>query len=673
MYYVSTTGNDAHEGTAPEVPFATLGKAGAMLKPGDTLRLRRGEVFTGSLKLTVAGTADAPVTVATYGEGPKPILTGFRRVTGWSSVGSGRYEAALPETASGALSMVRIDDRVRAKGRWPKKGFVEGYRIQRHLKHEQVTTKGELPEVTGGEIVQKKYQWVIDRGRIEGMSQSGSGAEAETTVRFKDYPQTTYDSFDGNKFFIQNHVACLTEAGDWCVDPATRKITVYSGDAPPGEKAVEVAAVDHLIDLVGAHHVRVMDLALTGSNSDAVLLRHSRQVSFEGCEISCAGHNGLSVAREEGRPWMNESPHLTIRNCRISDVHNNGIDAGNNPHWTLVGNTVTNIGMHPGMGGNGDAQYVGIIAPGDESLIQYNEISRIGYNGLHFVGSGTQVRNNHVHHFCMVKSDGGGIYTYVGETRGSFAKTRIVERNVVHDGVGNIDGMAAAEDRSPYAPQCQGIYMDGNTTDVVVSRNTVYRVASSGLWLGSNGRIQAVGNTLANNHMMQLGIDDQTTPPKDLEVRDNLCVAFEPEQLCLSVSLRQKPKDQSWAQYVGSMGVLASNLYCRPMREPDGIRTRGYPHVPTFKDYTGGGVVSTSWDSRFLSLDAWQKDYAQDVGSRKTSRSVASPEDLCLEVNPTASPVVVELSGTFEDVRGTVYRDRLTIEPYSSVVLLRVN
>jgi hypothetical protein len=670
--YVSASGDDANDGAGPGTPLLTLSKAGAVARAGDTIRLKSGDVFYGTFRPSVTGSAQAPVTVEPYGDGPKPVLTGLRPVTGWRRIGAGRYEATLAAFPDGPLEMVRFDGRSRAKGRWPKKGLESGLRIASHFKNSRITTRDEVPDGFGGDLVQKKYQWIIDRGRIDAITRQVVSGTTETTFEFTDYPGTRYECFDEHRFFIQNHVKCLTEPGDWCYDVPTRKLTVFAGDAPPAEGQMEAAGVDVLADLADRGHVRFRGLAFVGANADAVRLNRSPYVSLEDCDLSSIGRDGLHVVPVEGRPWHRESHHVTVKNCRIRDVNNNGIDAGSNPHWTIVGNTIDGIGLHPGMGRNGDGQYIGIFSPGDESLVQHNEISNIGYIGVHFVGSGTQVRNNHVHHFCLTKSDGGGIYTYGGEKRmAAHARPRVVDGNIVHHGVGNIDGVAGADKGSPYAPQCQGIYMDGNATDVIVSHNTVFKVASAGLWLGSNGGIRAFGNTLADNHFMQLGIDDQTSSPTGLEVRGNLCFAFEREQLCLSVSLRNKPEGQAWPQYVGSLGVLANNLYCRPIREPDGVSTRGYPHVPTFKDYPGGGVVSTSWDGLFLSLDVWKQAYPQDVGSSKTSRAVDDPADLRLEYNPTTSTKDVDLPGEWEDARGRVYRSRLTLEPYASAVLLR--
>ncbi|WP_373330916.1 right-handed parallel beta-helix repeat-containing protein [Salmonirosea aquatica] len=77
-YYLSRLGNDAGPGNE-ELPFRTLA---ALLKieflPGDTLFLRGGDLFTGTLKLTLSGAEKHPVIITSYGQGRATIDGGNR-------------------------------------------------------------------------------------------------------------------------------------------------------------------------------------------------------------------------------------------------------------------------------------------------------------------------------------------------------------------------------------------------------------------------------------------------------------------------------------------------------------------------------------------------------------------------------------------------------------------
>ena len=372
--------------------------------------------------------AACPVTargLGQHGPGARPVITGFKAIGSWTAVGNGLYEAELATVQTGRLEMVRFDHRLRPRGRLPKAGKREAswFHIRSHTGNKQITTVDPVPDVTGGEIVQKKYQWIIDRGRIIGVSlktvpagvPSGNG-QAIRTIDFREDPtlyDNPYDSFDGNGFFVQNHVKCLTELGDWCYDEAAHKFTVFFGSSQPAAHVVEAACVDNLVDLTNRSHVRFNNVAFVGSNGDLVKLdvpegtsEKCEAITLEGCDLSFAGRNAVAVVPHRHTSFTSDSPRGTVTRCTISAVNNNGISLGENPNWTVTRNIMHHIGMNEGMGQNGDGQHIGVCTPGAESLIRYNDISYIGYTGVYFVGSGTQIRNNHIHHYCLVKADG---------------------------------------------------------------------------------------------------------------------------------------------------------------------------------------------------------------------------------------------------------------------------
>ncbi len=89
-YYVdSSAGDDAATGLAPEQAWKTLARVNsADIQPGDTVRLRRGRSWRGSL-VPASGREGEPVTYTSYGEGPKPRILGSiprHRPEDWVSI-----------------------------------------------------------------------------------------------------------------------------------------------------------------------------------------------------------------------------------------------------------------------------------------------------------------------------------------------------------------------------------------------------------------------------------------------------------------------------------------------------------------------------------------------------------------------------------------------------------
>ncbi|WP_331770239.1 right-handed parallel beta-helix repeat-containing protein (plasmid) [Embleya sp. NBC_00888] len=77
-YYVdATNGADSRAGTTPATAWRTLDKVGAAtLRAGDTVAFKRGQSWTGTLKLSRSGTATAAITVGAYGTGTSPVVRG---------------------------------------------------------------------------------------------------------------------------------------------------------------------------------------------------------------------------------------------------------------------------------------------------------------------------------------------------------------------------------------------------------------------------------------------------------------------------------------------------------------------------------------------------------------------------------------------------------------------
>lgn len=75
-YYVdSVGGNDSGAGSTG-APWKTLTKAQSQsLTAGDRLLFARGSMFTGALDVTASGTANAPITLTSYGNGALPVFT----------------------------------------------------------------------------------------------------------------------------------------------------------------------------------------------------------------------------------------------------------------------------------------------------------------------------------------------------------------------------------------------------------------------------------------------------------------------------------------------------------------------------------------------------------------------------------------------------------------------
>ncbi len=77
-YHVdASAGSDANRGTTPEIAWQTLTKVNATsFQPGDRILLRAGSSWNGLVHPLGSGRADAPITITSYGDGPRPVIDG---------------------------------------------------------------------------------------------------------------------------------------------------------------------------------------------------------------------------------------------------------------------------------------------------------------------------------------------------------------------------------------------------------------------------------------------------------------------------------------------------------------------------------------------------------------------------------------------------------------------
>ena len=92
-YYISSTsGNDANDGQSPEKAWQHLSKiylksiSKDAFHPGDRILLKRGDQWDGEIRLQGNGTAQKPITLGAYGEGPKPLIHGDNPGALWEPV-----------------------------------------------------------------------------------------------------------------------------------------------------------------------------------------------------------------------------------------------------------------------------------------------------------------------------------------------------------------------------------------------------------------------------------------------------------------------------------------------------------------------------------------------------------------------------------------------------------
>ncbi|NDP27594.1 MAG: T9SS type A sorting domain-containing protein, partial [Flavobacterium sp.] len=636
-YYISSSGNDANNGISISTPWKTITKVNSKfstLNPGDKILFNRGDAFYGSLVISKSGASGSPITIGAYGAGEKPIITGFTNVTAWTNLGSNIWESTNAVSTLSTCNMVVVNGANTPRGRYPNSGYFPYQTFSGNTSITSSSINSATADWTSAEVVIKKHRWIIDRNPI--ISHSGG------TLTYK--PSSYYYGRNDWGFFIQNDVRTLDTTNEWYYNPSTNKISIYSISPP---KDVKVATVDTLVFTNEKSYLTFDNILFTGSNTSSIWNKNSRYVTVQNCDFTYSGTDAF-----HGENWGN-STYLTIRKCSFDQTNNDAIICKTSySNAKIQNNIIRNTGMIAGMGGSGDDTYSAILLTSSaNSLIEGNEVDSTGYNAIHFPGynsgsvDNTIVTKNFVNYFNLIKDDGGGIYTH---TAGS---GKVISYNIVLNGIGNNDGMDAS-----YAAtkEAMGIYIDRNyeTSGVSVLNNTIENAANSGIFLNGTHDITIRNNTIYNNTFSGFRASDGESGDivEDILFKNNIVIAKGDNQL---------------GRYVGAENTNAaifnnqacdSNYFANPIANSNIFRVQ---------------LGSPTWVWTIYNLSSFHTYSGQEGNSTKTSLTANELTNIRFEYNATSTAKTISLAYPMIDVKGAKYASSVTLQPYTSVVLIK--
>ena len=622
-YYISSsTGNDTYtdiQAHNPSTPWKSLNKLNTYFKQlvaGDSVLFKRGEVFYGEITVTKSGAVFAPIYFGAYGDGNSPQINGLTTLKNWKSTKPGIYESqCISDGSTLVLNGVQ-----QAMGRYPNKGYLT---YKSHQGNSSITNNqpGDLTNWTGSEVVIRKNRWIIDKSPIT----SNAGGVISYAGGTKDIPT------NGFGYFIQKSAKTLDQFGEWYYDASRKVMMVYLGNKNPENFSIQTNAEANLVNINKFNNIVFENLSFIGAGNNAFNIANSNKIILRHCRIDLTGADAVSASY---------SPFLAVQNCLINHSLSGGIniDAGCT-NTSIINNEIKNTGLIPGMGKSGSGTYEAITSFSDNTQIEKNKIDSTGYNGIYFGGTSSYVKNNYITYFCLTKDDGAGIY--IGDWSKTMSK-RVVGNIIMH-GIGNGAGTT-----SPLSLQAEGIYIDDNTESVAITGNTISLCANNGIKIHNAKDIDIYGNTVFNNGVqLRLEQDHYLTTSsyiRNNNIRNNTFFSLN--------DLQPNAKFSSQQDDITSFGQIDSNFYCQLKKEISAIM------ASTVKD--GKGVNQT------YNLTRWKTAYGKD----QFSIELLPYEDIIFEFNVTNEVKTVKLDKPYVDVHHNVYKDKVSIDPYSSIILV---
>ncbi len=619
FYISSSTGNDSNAGTSTSQAWSSLNKVNAQqFSPGDQILFKKGDSWEGTLKPNSSGTAGNPIKYGAYGAGEKPKILGSEIVTGWTLHSGSIYKA----TVSNTVTQVFIDDEKLELAKIPKTGFLYPTTITDQT-HFTCTSLDGGVDYGGADIVVKSYRYKYGTGVVS----SSTGQNLTLTAG------TNWVISTGRGFILKNSLALLTQAGDWYYDTVNNELYVWAPNSDsPSLHTVRATTYDHALDIQNKDYLTFENIVFEHSGDATANSATSDHITINNCEIRYSD-DYLVSAPTDG------STGLTFTN-NIVENGSDGVKIGST-YSDISNNNVKNIGLINEMGANTPFLMSGIIIGGSNSTITNNKVENIGYNGIHFSGTNHIIEKNYIDYANMYFDDGGAIYTYQATYGQSGSAGTVVRDNIITNCWGNsTDGFISTYKLA------FGVYLDKNTHDVTVERNTIAHCTSI-FSIGEGNLNNVVKNNTAMDFDLAVWAGSATT--SNATMNKNIFYAT------------SRPSNYIWW----------TNSYQRMVRI-SGITKLGADSNHYIHHYDADKIFDSDGNGVFETFSNWQSINNEAKNSTIDTSPLATGEKEQLFYNATNQSKVISLGqSVYKDIFNNPVTGSITLEPFTSKILIK--
>lgn len=647
FYASSSTGSDTNTGLLSSAAVQSLAKLNTLVATavgGDSIFLKAGDVFYGTLAITRSGLQNNPIVVTSYGTGANPIITGLTTLGSWTNLGGNIWQATT--------SNVRINNNlvlrngvVQQIGRYPNTNAANGGYLTYTASTQTSITGPALSSTTnwtGAEVAVRINRWTIRRRTVTAHS---AGVVSFATMNYT--PKTNYG------YFFQRDARTLDQDGEWY--QGSNFLRMYFGNNNPNAYTVKVPNIDTLIT-VKASYITIRGIDCDGSAINGIYCQGTASgLTFQNCNITNSGGDGITT-------WF--CSRVLVENCttnyclttgiRIrSSIVTSGVTQYTNS--LIRNNTVNHTAQFAGMetlegtqsGGSGN----GIAAFGGDSVqVLNNTVKNSGYNGIQwYARSHAYIKYNFIDTFCTARDDGGGIYTYEAPGAAIYEGTeRRIVSNIIDHAIGNANGGGAE------APSANGIYNDEGTWGIVMDSNTVANIAYHGIQGNGNGNMTIRQNTVYNSPTASHAFQRLATEPPQtgFTITGNI---FYPYRLRFRDQARNLPSTVTTEQNIARLGTMANNFYSTKTGADTSVRAQ------TQTSPTGSGT--------FVEIFRPFSYLTSTVGVE--TGAVSSANNGTLYYNAASSVRTVLFNGSsYKDPKGITYNNFVTIPAFDSRILI---
>ena len=306
---------------------------------------------------------------------------------------------------------------------------------------------------------------------------------------------------DGKEgWFALNLLDEIDQPSEWAVDFKRRKLYLWPPAKPATGRLLIADNAAPLLVFAGASHITFRDVTLGRQMGDGVTITDGDSIQLAGCVLDGIVRRGVVIRGGTGH---------RVQSCDITEVGLAAIDLLGGDRATLapsVHEIVNNHLWRIALNAPAPAIIAGLDVKTQQLVgarIAHNRIHDTTYSGIHFAGNDNVLEFNELYRLGLDGGDLGGLYTTGGWT----SRGNVVRGNFIH-----------------HSENANAIYMDDGDSGLLVEDNLIYRV-ESGIFIGG-GHDHLVRRNLIMDSKRALHVDDRGIArkytPTDSRLRGDL-------------------------------------------------------------------------------------------------------------------------------------------------------
>ncbi len=569
-YYISSsTGNDLNSGSQSVSPWQTLNRLNnQIIVAGDSILLKCGDTFFGTIILNSSGNISAPIYFGKYSNGSLPVISGFKKLTNWTNIGN-IYIA----NDSGNVRSIWYNNNWMKPARFPNNGFF------------QTLFDGLNTAVYAPYLNQTSVNWNEAYAIVRSAGFKYERVKVDTFdqgfVYFENPVSSNIPVYNG--FYFENYLAALDTSNEWFCDTSTNQILLI----PPVTTDISLADIDASVLDFGficnpaVNHIIIDSLSFTGQAIDAIRFSNSTVgIKLLNCQFNKIKQHAIN--------FLQLTNSTEILNNVIQDCGGDAVYGYFFTQSKISGNNILRTGINTGFGMDdvyrSQAIYCYISS---NTSISDNIIDSVAYAGIDLNGYSNKLERNYIKN-SMLNLEGGGAIVLNGYF---FLYGNLIKDNFLINIKSDVKGTSISN------PISAGILMNYFCTNDTILHNTIDNADSYGIYFSPYNQNHLLkDNVFYNNQRGQVFITDGDTlnATKNIELKQNILY---------SLSEKQKVIEMSGNSFDFFPIKGDSNYYCNP-----------YDHFPIYQ-HTKFDTIN---EEKPFSVAFWNQTTTQDSNSHSS-------------------------------------------------------